>query len=86
MDEAIQHHLDQLYEKHKSSLHAMRCNAVQTATRIETYVSYGDERLEPFSGMPIYGLMADVLHLRQSASQQIDDRSAGRFRFNGSLR
>jgi hypothetical protein len=86
LDQMIQHHLDQLYEKHKGSLHAVGCNAVQTAMRTETNVSYGDDRLEPFSGMPIYELMADVLHLRQLASQENDDRSAGRFRFDGLLR
>lgn len=85
LDQAIQHHLDQLYEKHKSSLHAVGCNAVQTATQTETNVSYGDERLELFSGMPIYGLMADVLQLRRLASQKNDDRSVGKFRFDGLL-
>ena len=85
LDQAIQHHLDQLYEKHKSSLHAVGCNAVQTATQTETNVSYGDERLELFSGMPIYGLMADVLQLRRLDRKKNDDRSVGKFRFDGLL-
>lgn len=85
LDRVIEYHLDQLYEKHEGSLHAVGCNVVQTATQTETNVSYGDERLELFSDMPIYGLMADVLQLRRLASQENDDRSVGKFRFDGLL-
>ncbi|CAN9170137.1 unnamed protein product [Alternaria alternata] len=41
----------------------------------ETNVRNGDERLELFSGMPIFGLMADILQLRRSTSQKNDDRN-----------
>jgi hypothetical protein len=83
LDRALEHHLDQLYEEHTGSLLAVGCNAVQTITRTETNVNYGDERLELFSGMPIYGLMADVLQLRRLTSQNNDDSSVGKFRFDG---
>jgi hypothetical protein len=63
----------------------MGYNAVQTATRTETNVSYGDERLELFSGMPIFGLMADILQLRRLTSQKNDDRNVGKSRLNGFL-
>jgi hypothetical protein len=78
LDQLFQQHLAQMYEKHKDCLHELGHATIQVATQDNNNnANYADERLQLFSNMPIYGLMADVLSLRHFASQLDGDNSSG---------
>ena len=71
-----------MYEKHQDYLHTLGRATSQVKTQETAHASDVDGRLEPFFNMPIYGLMADVLHLRRLASQLDGDNSSSRSRLN----
>ncbi|RYN19214.1 hypothetical protein AA0119_g12858 [Alternaria tenuissima] len=76
LDRPLQHHMARMYEKHQDYLHTLGRAISQVKTQETAHASDVDGRLEPFSNMPIYGLMADVLHLRRLASQLDGDNSS----------
>jgi hypothetical protein len=82
LDRPFRYHLARMHEKHKDCLHELGPATIQVGTQGRNNASHVDERLELYSNMPIYGLVADVLSLRRLASQLDGDNSSGRFRLN----
>jgi hypothetical protein len=80
LDRLFQHHLAQMHEKHKDCLHELGRATIQVATQDNDNADYVDERIQLFTKIPIYGLIADVLSLRQSASQLDGQNSSGMLR------
>jgi hypothetical protein len=77
LDRLFQQHLARMHEKHNDCLHELGRATTQVATQDRNNANHVDERLQLFSNMPIYGLMADVLSLRQLVGQFDGDNSSG---------
>jgi hypothetical protein len=82
LDRSFQHHVARLHEKHKDCLHALACATTPIGTHNYNPTIHADHRLQLFADMPIYALMADVLSLRQLASQFDGDNNPGRLELN----
>jgi hypothetical protein len=82
LDRPLQRHLARLYEKHKDILHALRLAIPQAASPERAMKDHANEQIKLYSNIPIYGLMAEILSLRQLVSQLDGDNSSGKFRLN----
>jgi hypothetical protein len=82
MDQLFQQHLARMHDKHQQCLHALGRAMTQAQATDKTNTNV---RLQLFSNMPICELMADVLSLRQLASQLDGENSSGRCRLTTPL-
>ncbi|RMZ72474.1 hypothetical protein GMOD_00007468 [Pyrenophora seminiperda CCB06] len=82
LDRPFQHHLSRMHKKHKDCLHVLGGATGQLRTQDKSHASHIVEKLEHFFNMPIHGLMADVLSLRQLVSEIDGDNSFGKFKLN----
>lgn len=76
MEQQFQDLLTQMHETHQNCWHALGRTVNQVEARDKTNDSNPDERLQLFSGMEIYQLMADILHTRLLASKLDGDSSS----------
>ena len=78
----FQRQLDRLHGTHENYLHALGLAPTQNVSPDWANTTHAEERLNLFLNIPIYGLMADVMGLRQLASAFDGDNSSGKYRMN----
>jgi hypothetical protein len=79
-DRPLQHHMARLHMKHQDCLHIHGRAIDHVQMQENLCANHVDERIEPFSEMPICALMADVLNLRRLIAEFDSDNSSGMFR------
>jgi hypothetical protein len=82
LDRPIQLHLARLHEKHRDILHALGLPTSPVALPEGANTGHANEQIRLYSNVPIYGLMADILSLRQLVGRLDADNSSGKFKLN----
>ena len=75
----FQRQLDRLHGTHEAYLHALGLATTHNVSSDWANATHAEERLSLFLNIPIYGLMANVLGLRQLVSQFDGDNGSSRF-------
>jgi len=75
----LQSQLNRLHGTHETHLHTLGLATTQNVSPNWANTTHAEERLKPFLNTLIYGLMADVMGLRQLASELDGDNGSGEF-------